>query len=99
MVLDHVIPAFFSAQHASVMGANHYDIKEETVVRRIFVSELGNCTLNEMKENVPQLRWLNIKFNNSLHFHILLQGTHVCKICAGHHRGQGLCLAIYNKLQ
>lgn len=79
MVLDHVIPAFFSAQHASVMGANQDNIKEETVVRRIFVSKLGNCTVNEMEENVPWLRWLNIRFNNWLHFHILLQGTPMCK--------------------
>lgn len=81
MVLDHVIPASFSAQHASVMGANHYDIKEETVVRRIFVSELGNCTLNEMKENVPQLRWLNIKFNNSAFPHLTSRYSRVQIMC------------------
>lgn len=61
------------------MGANQDNIKEETVVRRIFISELGNRTVNEIEENVPQLRQLNIKSKNWLHFHILLQGTHICK--------------------
>lgn len=34
-----MIPAFFGAQHASVLGANEDNVKEETVVRRILFSE------------------------------------------------------------
>lgn len=79
MVLDHVIFAFFGEQHASVMEENQDNIKEVTVVRRIFISELDNCTVNEIEENILWLRQLNIKSNNWLHFHILLQGTHICR--------------------
>lgn len=71
-----MIPAFFSAQHGPVMGMNQHNIGEETVIWRIFVSELGNCTVNRTGKIVPQSRWLNIKLNSWLHFHILLQGTH-----------------------
>lgn len=59
-----MIPAFFSAQHVSVMGANQDNIKEETVVRRIFIAALGNCIVDEIEENVPWLRQLNIKSSN-----------------------------------
>lgn len=51
-----MIPAFFGAQHASVLGTNQDNVKEETIVRRIFISELRNCTVNEIKENVSWLR-------------------------------------------
>jgi len=42
-----MIPSFCRAQHGPVIGTNQDNIGEETVVWRIFVLELGNCTVNK----------------------------------------------------
>lgn len=42
-----MIPAFFSAQRGPVFGMNWDNTGEETVVWRVLVPELGNCTVNK----------------------------------------------------